>query len=312
MKILIIKPNKYVQCLCLLVLQMVCLTAGSYAQGCSDAGFCTLDSFEPNSNFTRQKDQKSYLQVGGSFGLADQDISIVSNQLVYGLMWGDKTSVAVKLTSLAQRGNGISTFGLSDVFLTAGRQLDAFRLTLGIKVPLSKANKMHQALPLPMDYQSSLGTVDIILGLGYDLGKLQLALAWQKPIAQNKNSFDPLLYPLGSPLSQFTATSRFRRQSDALIRISYPLAVTKNLMVTPSMLPVYHLGDDTFFDRQNQKQRIFGSNGLTLNATVYGDYQLDKWNKLQLNFGSPLVTRKSRPDGLTRSFVVGLVYQYAW
>ena len=65
--------------------------------------------------------------------------------------------VDVKLNTLAQSGNGISTFGVSDILANANYAVTSkFRLTLGAKIPLNAANKSLDGLPLPMDYQSSL------------------------------------------------------------------------------------------------------------------------------------------------------------
>ena len=46
--------------------------------------------------------------------------------------------------------------------------------TLGFKIPLMDANKKENGLALPMDYQSSLGTFDLVFGVGYAIKKLQL------------------------------------------------------------------------------------------------------------------------------------------
>src|SRR5687767_8484227 len=97
---------------------------------------------------------------------------------------------------ISQSGNGVTSTGLSDIFLNAGFQATkTLKLTAGLKLPLSDGNKSQNGLPLPMDYQSSLGTVDLIEGLNWALGKLQLAAALQQPLTQNNNTFRSEAYP---------------------------------------------------------------------------------------------------------------------
>ena len=180
--------------------------------------------------------------------------------------------------------------------------------TLGTKIPLSNSDRSLDGVPLPMDYQSSLGTFDLIIGLGYDINKLRLVAALQQPITQNNNQFLSSLYPDTSPLSNFQSTNQFIRKGDFIFRASYPVSLGKNLRLTPSLLPIVHLGKDKFTDEFGVEQEIEGSQGLTLNANIYLDYEINSKNILQLSTGFPFIVRESRPDGLTRSFVLALEY----
>ncbi len=51
-----------------------------------------------------------------------------------------------------------------------------------------------------------------------------------------------------------------------------------------------------------------GSEGLTLNGNLMINYALATNQLFQLSLATPFVTRDLRPDGLTRSFVLGLEY----
>ena len=70
--------------------------------------------------------------------------------------------------------------------------------------------------------------------------------------------------------------------------------------------------NDKFTDVDDVEKEIKGSNGLTLNANLYLNYMINKRNSLELSFGSPLVVRDRRPDGLTRSFVANLEYKISF
>lgn len=167
-------------------------------------------------------------------------------------------------------------------------------------------------MALPMDYQSSLGTLDLILGVKYSISRLQIVAAYQQPLTQNNNSFFASNYPLSSPLSGFQTTNKFIRKGDVLVRLSYPFAIGKKLSITPSVLPIYHLDDDAYTDEMGVQQNITGSRGLTLNWNAYFDYQLDDKSVLQMSVSSPLIIRDERPDGLTRNFIVSLEYKISF
>jgi len=281
----------------------------SYGQGCSDAGFCTINSFKPNSADSSTVLNNQF-KIGAFFGKADNAISVYGNYIEYNRQLNDKFGLDVKLTTLAQNGNGISTFGLSDIFLNANyKTSENLRLTIGTKLPLSNANKTYNNLPLPMDYQASLGTLDLIFGIGYEIGKIQFIAAMQLPLTQNNNQFIAMNYPINSELRTFQSTNKFERSSDVLLRVSYPVNINSKLKFTPSILPIYHLTNDKFTDEFNVKKEIKGSQGLTLNGNVYLDYAINSKNIIQFNAGLPFVVRDVRPDGLTRSFIANLEYR---
>jgi len=213
-------------------------------QGCSDAGFCTLNSFKPQEISDAAGPMQNQIKAGISFGGADNSISILSNHLEYSRQFGGKLSADLKLTSLSQSGNGISRFNLSDVYLTANYAAsEMVRFTAGVKIPLNSANTEHDDIPLPMDYQSSLGTFDLLLGFGFAIQKLQLAVALQQPLTQNENVFIAANSP-AEVLQEFQSTNKFQRSGDVLLRLSYPLALGEKLTLTPSVLPIFHLAND--------------------------------------------------------------------
>ena len=296
--------KKIVTSLCLLIFPFLI-----YSQGCSDAGFCTIDSFKPHEH-DGEIQNKNQFKIGLNFGAADYDISVFGTNLEYNRVINDRFNVDARLTSLAQSGNDISAYGLSDIYLSgnykAGKRTV---LTLGAKVPLMDANKKENGLALPMDYQASLGTFDLIAGIGYNINRLQLVAAIQQPLTQNNNEFLSDEYPLFSPLRQFQSTNQFKRSGDVLLRASYAFDFGEKFVFTPSLLPIYHLANDKFTDSDNIEKEIEGSQGLTLNWKLYFDYNFNATNAVQLNLGAPLIVRDARPDGLTRSFVANIEYR---
>ncbi len=279
------------------------------AQGCSDAGFCSMNSFTPHGMDSNVVLYDQFT-IDASYGAADHAISVVGSSLEFHRAFSRELDIDAKLTTLAQFGNGISTFGVSDLYLNATYNAGkTTRLTLGGKIPFTDGNTTKDGLPLPMDYQASLGTFDLILGLGYDFEQIQLVVALQQPLSQNNNQFVAEDYPAGSPLRQFQSTKDFKRSGDILMRVSYPLHLSENVQLTPGLLPIYHLNNDTFRDTTNAERAIAGSQGLTLNANLHMDYAIDQRSLLQLSIGVPFIVRDARPDGLTRSFVASVEYR---
>jgi hypothetical protein len=157
-----------------------------------------------------------------------------------------------------------------------------------------------------MDYQTSLGTIDLIAAYGFRIKKLLLVTAIQVPLTQNRNEFVP-----NPAFSAFPITNGFVRKPDALLRLSYPVALkNSNWTITPGLLPIFHLGEDSYKITENGGDlKISGSSGLTLNLTGMVSYQTKTGNRFELNFGTPLVAREARPDGLTRKFIATVEYK---
>lgn len=300
--------NQYLYSLCILFLAFS--TDLLYAQGCSDAGFCTVNSLKPHANDSVFV-EKNQFKVGFSAGIADHDITVYSPYAEYSRQISSKFGVNAKVTALSQAGNDISVFGLSDIYLTANYRLNKnFTFTLGTKIPLTDGNKTKNGQPLPMDYQSSLGTFDFIAGAGYQINKLQLVAALQQPLSQNSNQFVAENYPVDSPLRNFQTTRDFNRSGDVLLRASYPFKITEKFQITPGLLNIYHLSNDKFTDPSGNSHEIDGSQGLTINGNLFLDYSLNKTSAFQLTLGAPFLVRDARPDGLTRSFIANLEYSF--
>ncbi len=279
------------------------------AQGCSDAGLCTIEPFKPLSEMENAENPNK-LNVGLSMGVADYDIAVYGGALGYSRTFSEKWSIDTKITFLSQGGNDINVSGPGDIFLNLNHNLSQrFTITMGAKIPMTKADKMYNDLPLPMDYQSSLGTLDFLGGISYALDNWLFAIGVQIPVEQNENAFFSDLYPPESPLAVIQTTNKFQRSADVLMRISRPFAVNEKMTITPGLLPIYHLGEDEFTDIDGIVTPIDGSDGLTLNGTVFVDYNLGAANVLEFSLGFPFIVRESRPDGLTRGFVLGVGYE---
>ena len=301
--------------LSLMVLMLICqpgwLTT-TKAQGCSDAGVCTIDAFKPASK-AGPATQQNKIEGGFNVGAADYGITVFGGYLGYSHDFSDTWSLDSKFTFLSQSGNDVSVIGPGDLFLNLNYDFtETFTISAGAKIPFTHADKSYDGLPLPMDYQSSLGTLDILAGLRFNPKHWQWALAAQVPVRQNDNQFFPGLYPPGSGLDSIQTTNAFERRSDILLHVSRTFDMSEKVTLSPGLMPIYHLGEDQYTDMDGVPKKIEGSDGLTLNATLYMDIQSGENSQFQFSLGFPLIVREARPDGLTRSFVFAAGYSHSF
>ena len=256
------------------------------AQGCSDAGFCTIDALKsPDGDSTSEKSLQ--LKLGATFGKADHDITILASYLEYNRQINKHWSYDMKLTQLAQLTDSIKTNGLGDLFLTGTYKTNnKTAFTMGVKLPLADGNKERNGLPLPNDFQSSLGTIDFIAGISKDWKKFRFTAAVQQPLTQGENTFSPELFDSLSAFSSFQSTRGFQRRGDVLARVNYAWQLKQHWKITPGLLAIYHLGEDTYHDEFDVRKPISGSEGLTLNGTLFVQYSINKSHKLEIGRAS--------------------------
>jgi len=278
------------------------------AQGCSDAGFCTAPSMRPEiSSDTTGQIHK--ISVGAGIGFADNSVTVYNGMVSYTGTFKDQFNCSVRINYQYNDGALAGVGSLSDAFVTGGYTTGSgFDFTAGIKIPFSDGNIKYQGQLLPMDYQPSLGTTDLLLGIGYRFQHGGISAGLQQPLTQNENQFLSDIYPEGSPGAEFQSTNKFYRYGDILLRAYYNFSLAQNrITVSPSLLPIYHLNEDTYHDRNNNEISIKGSSGLTLNGTVTIRFTSGN-HSIETTLGTPFIVRDARPDGLTRSFVAGLEY----
>lgn len=289
-------------------------TISTFGQGCSDAGFCTLQNTKEVDDFITKKNDFS---IGLGYGAGFENVKVLSSYIQYGHSFNEKISIQAKLTGLNANGSFGNNSGLSDMFLTANYRLTTtniydFRFLVGGKLPLGTTNKKGVFdLTLPMDYQTTLGTYDIIFGTSMIYNKnWDFNIAFQIPVS-NKNDFY-----INSGPTLIVSTDRvlqvksFNRQSDALFRVGYNYKIENSRFTfKPSLLTIYHTNSDTYTDFSNNKIEINGSKGMTVNGVLNGVFTFKNNSELELTVAAPFKVREARPDGLTRKFVLGLQYR---
>ncbi len=301
----------------LILLSILLYADYAYPQGCSDAGFCTqpvLDG-EPQDHAT---DKKNSVSIGIGYGVGDQDVKVTTLYLSFNRRIDEKLAIAGKVTYGLTDGELGANSGIGDLFLSGSYQLlssqdRTIQAIVGCKIPLGDANAKENGLALPMTYQNSLGSYDLNLGGAYSINDLTISVGLQLPISiSTDNGFLPSNYTDQST-QNYPSTNKFERKGDLLVRLSYEFDLfNEKLNLRPSLLPIVHLGEDTYIDDVGQKRNIKGSDGLTLNGNLNLSWKVGINSTMEFIFATPFITRDVRPDGLTRHFVIGCEYSYSF
>ncbi len=280
------------------------------AQGCSDAGFCSLKYAANNSN-------KNSIAIGNVSGVTDGQTFVNGIYISYAKQLSKRFLWDTKLTANYASGKLANNFNVGDVFTNISvaawqnkTKQNSFTVLAGIKIPLTAANDKAGGKPLPMAYQASLGTYDLLVGGSLQMNKWEFTNAWQIPVSgENKNTFIKEY----SVSNDFPTTNKFKRRADVLLRAAYNIKKAgSKFSFKPNLLAIYHLGKDSYEDIYAKRQQLQGSDGLTLNANVIAKYAINKTNSIELSLAAPFVVRKVRPDGLTREFTAGIEYKISF
>ncbi|MFE3847825.1 hypothetical protein ACFX5D_07585 [Flavobacterium sp. LB3P45] len=227
----------------------------------------------------------------------------------------DRLSLSSKITYSVASGSFGKRGGLGDGYLIGNynwkiKTKTQWSTLLSFKIPFTTSNQKINGFSLPLDYQSSLGTFDLIAGLNLNYKKWDLNTGFQiPPFNNNKNSY----FKEFSNSDDFPSTNLFERKSDALFRTTYSFQIANNKFTfKPNILFIYHLGEDNYENTFGKRENIKNSDGLTINGNLIVSYTINSKNSIELSVATPFVVREIRPDGLTRKFTGGLIYKYSF
>lgn len=304
------------------IIYFIALLIGGNAvsQGCSDAGFCTAGSLK--NVFYKNDSIKNSLNFSLNYSVGERGITIISPQFEPIVKVSDRSFVQIKIPYMIIDGNLGSNKGIGDVSLNYNYRIDSMikpkiSLTAGLKIPSGSAAVKTDGVSLPMPYQTSLGTTDILGGIKLDLIKgISVSLAFQIPMFNiNQNKFDSsaFLYFKNQKNIEtnknYFISSNLKRKSDVMMRIDKVFKI-KKINILTGLLPIYHLGNDKVNTSSLNQISLDGSHGLTLNFNANLNYRISKKSEINLAAAIPLITRKSRPDGLGRSMVTYFSFMY--
>ncbi len=294
------------------------------SQGCSDAGFCTMGAMKPDQPYNKKIALKlrsmEFSFYRGTTTLTPI-VYVATADLNFSL--NSKNSFQVKLPYQAVEGRLANTNSVGDISLCFTRNIyssDQFDLNLsvGSKIPTNQSDKATNGLPLPMYYQTSLGTYDFITGLSLINRKWLFATGIQIPLNQNNNQFiwsawagtDEEQY-----VNQYNQAKDLRRGIDVMLRVERNFRFSK-FNFSAGFLPIYRIKKDEFTKSgpaaNSPEQRVSPqeAKGLALSIISTIGYNFNVQSGVKLLMGHKLIQRDVNPDGLTRELVSSFTYFY--
>lgn len=273
------------------------------AQGCSDAGVCTMGTMR---SATHDRDTSAYASVTltPSFGAGEQGVAIV--QVLPEVEWrvGRLVTLRASLPLMYTSGSLGTNSGIGDAVVSVSRTLALsdgvdMGLTLGTRLPTGTSDAgSTSTASLPMPYQTGLGTTDLVVGVSSTYDAWSVALGYQRVLVNNnRNAY------VGTGTAYFTSKD-YERGDDAILRVGRMISVD-NITFVPSLLAIYRVQQDRVLG-----ERVEGSDGLTLNLALAASTPIADRLSLRGDAAAPVLVRKVRADGLTRGFVVALGLSY--
>ena len=297
----------------------------SHAQGCSDAGFCTMGAMKPDQAYSKKVNFKlrslEFNYYRGT-SLLTPIITVFTSDMTFGI--NDYYAIQVKVPYQMVTGNLGETQGLGDLSISASRSIrlangSTVGITLGGKIPSGKSdiennNSEFGSGDLPMYYQVSLGSYDAVAGASYINEKWLFATGIQRPIIhQNENDFrwgkwpD---YPNPDYIRDYHLANDLKRGTDVMLRAERNFRFI-NFNFGIGALAIYRITKDEVYNfNEDRREKLDGTTGMAFNMLANFGYQFNINNSVKLIYGQKFMDREVNPDGLTRHNVLSFSYVY--
>ena len=291
----------------------------AFAQGCSDAGFCTMGAMRPDQPYNKKINLKlrsmelSYYEGNTP---VSPTIRVVTADFNFGIT--DKMAFQIKVPYHMVKGSFAQTSGMGDLSLCLTRNIfnsEKFDInfSLGSKIPSNNSDLEQDGKPLPMYYQTSLGTYDFISGISLINRKWLFATGIQHPFNRNNNQFTWDTWPNYHDQNYVRRNSEaleLKRGTDIMLRVERNFRLSK-VNFTTGLLPIYRITHDEITDKDTgDRVKVPETTGLALSIINSVGYNLNVKSGFKAMYGHALVQRNRNPDGLTRDNVFTLSYYY--
>lgn len=307
-----------------ILLAFITITStNALAQGCSDAGFCTMGAMKPDQPYNKKVQLKlRSMELSFYRGVTTTTPVIYVATADFNFSLNAKSSFQLKVPyTFVRSGNLGETEGISDLSLCYTRSLlntDRFdvNFSVGGKIPTNKSDKTSNKFPgepLPMYYQTSLGTYDFITGISMINRKWLFATGIQIPFKHiNQNTFDWTdfpTYPSEEYIHTYSQSNLLKRGIDVMLRVERNFRFSRFNFST-GLLPIYRITNDRITNQQGVEVKPVGAHGLALSGIITGGYSFNVRSGIKLLWGHKFVQRDKNPDGLTRHSVSSITYNY--
>jgi hypothetical protein len=289
-----------------------------FAQGCSDAGFCTMGAMKPDQPYNKKVQLRlRTMELSFYRGTTTLTPVIYVATADFNFSLNQKNTFQLKVPYQFVSGRLANTGSVGDISLCFTRNIfssDKFDLNLSVggKIPTNQSDKSVDGRPLPMYYQTSLGTYDFIAGLSLINRKWLFATGIQIPLNENNNQFiwsawkgtDEKAY-----VDLYTQAKNLRRGIDVMLRVERNFRWSQ-FNCSIGLLPIYRINRDEFTNSDNIRVIREDASGLALSGIVTAGYNFNTRSGVRLLIGHKIIQRDLNPDGLTRELVNSVTYIY--
>lgn len=190
-------------------------------------------------------------------------IQSLSPQIEYSRQWTPRFSTDLRLSGYSHSGVRDQTVrGLGDLFMIGNYRLTSrVGILFGVKTPLSDGNrKDSKGVTLPLGYQPTTGTFDLIAGVSAQVWRLQVFAAWQQPLTRSDFNY-PSYYnshPIECAFPPFYVRpdtpdkeNRFQRAGQLFLRMKAPMNLGSGWVLSPGLAFQGSIEDDRYLDWEN-------------------------------------------------------------
>jgi len=298
-----------------------------FAQGCSDAGFCTMGAMKPNQPFNKKVNLKlRSVELSYYLGLNKIGDVITSYTADINIGLSPKYTVQFKVPYMLVFTKLGNTNGVGDLSVSASRNLIAkekyqLNLSVGAKIPTNKSNlKTDSGLPLPSYSQTSLGTYDAIAGISLITKRWLIATGYQQPLTANGNEFvwGPWNKTIDSSIArEYPVSKGLKRGNDVMLRIERNFRLSR-FNSHLGLLGIYRIKEDEFTPPKSttyvKKDETIG---LIVSGIIGMGYNLTAHSGIKLIIGARVyrgryenIPHHLSLDGLSREFVSTIGYEF--
>lgn len=290
------------------------------AQGCSDAGFCSMGAMRPDQHFAEELNLKiNSVRLEQYYGHTRPGVKILNTQVEVNLGISHALTFQVKMPYAYTSGKLGTTNGPGDISYSFTRHLFTsgdyhISATIGGKIPSNNSDlRDSEGRPLPMYQQTSLGTWDIVLGAAIQSEKWLFSTGLQHAFNENSNSF--LWGPwqeteFDEHVTNYHAAIDLKRGTDVMFRLQRNERY-RSFEAHLGLLSIARITKDEITDPETGERTLLdNSTGFAHNATFSLDYHISANASLSMLYALKLAQREVNPDGLLREYVATVSYTY--
>ena len=304
---------------CLLVLFLVQI---SLAQGSGDTNISMYGNVAPHLDR-----KENYFSVATYFRFDNgkNDVFSIAPYICLSTDVNEQLDFQLWLTSKYASGDLVDGFSIGDVsFIGTYHFTNSFlkdekdqTIDFGLISSISggkglKKDFNNSYAAYPMEYQSTLGTIDLFLGYTFKNRKINFSLGYQQPLtSKNQNNFYPRYFELGDFNTNYPPSNEMKRSGNIYSRVGYNVLDESDLIFNVGATTFYKFKNDQFYDANTYPygyelgyNEVNDTKGLALNGVLQFNYRFSKNAEVSIYAGVPLIERTEYIDGLSRSFFV--------